>query len=65
MKRLLAELERGPATVEDLVDSTGMSADSIRAQLSQLAAMGLVKSDTRVPVSRTVTRMRRLYEVAA
>ena len=65
MKRLLAELERGPATVEDLVDSTGMSADSIRAQLSQLAAMGLVKSDTRVPVSRTVTRMRRLYEVSA
>jgi predicted Rossmann fold nucleotide-binding protein DprA/Smf involved in DNA uptake len=65
MTRLLSELERGPATIDDLVDSTGMTADSIRAQLSQLVALGAVKSDYRVPVSLTVTRMRKVYEVAA
>jgi len=65
MNRLLTELERGPATIDDLVDATGMGEDSIRAQLSQLSRIGVVKSDHRVPVEVTVTRMRRVYEVAA
>jgi predicted transcriptional regulator len=56
MTRLLSALAESPATVADLVDATGMSADSCRAQISELRRMGLIREVSRVPVE--VTRIR-------
>jgi DNA-binding IclR family transcriptional regulator len=62
--RLLDALRESPATVADLADATGCNRDSIRAQLSELRRMGLIREVGRVPVEVVVTRKAALYAVA-